>query len=105
MKVHILGVYGELVLRSATIGLAASFGIGDVFFMQNSEFAAEWWCVLELCMGMQSVLVMMNRKNLFGRCIRNPLAAWNAYASEFTLFLVPNCFFCQTAFCNFLRAA
>ena len=37
MKVYTSGVYGELVLRSATIwpsGLL--FGIGDMFFVQNS---------------------------------------------------------------------
>ena len=39
MKVYTSGVYGELVLRSATIwpsGLLS--GIGDMFFVQNSGF-------------------------------------------------------------------
>ena len=42
MKVYTSGVYGELVLRSATIwpsGLL--FGIGDMFFVQNSGYDAE----------------------------------------------------------------
>ena len=42
MKVYTSGVYGELMLRSATIwpsGLL--FGIGDMFFVQNSGYDAE----------------------------------------------------------------
>ena len=43
MKVYTSGVYGELVLRSATTwpsGLL--FGVGDMFFEQNSGNDAEW---------------------------------------------------------------
>ena len=78
-------------------GLAASFDVNGVLFVQSSEFAAEWWGNIWKPNGFgmfwsfacecKAIWWRWPRTTSL-RCLQNPLAACDTFASEFTLFLV-----------------